>query len=94
MSVMGSTSGHVFTNLMTEIGNKNSPLGQHFDARFPNRRPLQAGFKGSAGQLLVDSAGASPGSLGAAFDFMVRMILDPSHVPVVALQGIRPARGG
>lgn len=87
---MRSTSGHVFTSLTTEIGNKNSPLRQHFEARFPNRRQLQVEFEGSAGQLLVDSAGANPGWLGAAFDFMVRMILDPSHVPAVALQGIRP----
>ncbi len=36
---------------------------------------------------MVREGTANPGTLGAAFDFVLRFRLDPSHVPMVAVQG-------
>jgi hypothetical protein len=79
-------TGYHYRNLTSAVKDKDSPLRQYLNRRFPNTRPLQADYKQQCGALLVDSGEANPGTLGAAFDFMVRFALDPDHKPVVAVQ--------
>lgn len=82
---MSDDDDHLWSSLTNEIGDKSSPLRGYFDATFPMLRPVQAEYRASAGPILVDAGGANPGTLGAAFDFLVRLVLDPEHVPDVAL---------
>lgn len=79
-------SDYQYRNLTSAVNDKNSPLRQYLDRRFPNTRPLQADYKQQRGALLVDGGDANPGTVGAAFDFMVRFTLDPDHRPGVAAQ--------
>lgn len=85
MPPMTSSNGYRYTSLTAAIADKTSPLRQYFDARFPNLRPIQTEFRLSSGPIVVDAGGANPGTLGAAFDFLVRMSLTPSHTPIVAI---------
>ncbi len=79
-------SAYHYRNLTSAVKDKDSPLRQYLDRRFPNTRPLQAAYRQECGPLLVDGGDAVPGTLGAAFDFMIRFTLDPDHKPVVAVQ--------
>lgn len=76
-------------SLVDTIRDKVSPLRQHFDLRFPNVRPLQKDYRSRAGELKVaplnGGGGAYPGTLGAAFDFRMRFLIDPDYVPYVAI---------
>ncbi|WP_157224345.1 hypothetical protein [Nocardia paucivorans] len=74
-----------YSSLTAAIADKNCPLRQHLDQRFGNHKPVQADYRASAGTLLVDGATASPGTLGAAFDFLLRFTLDPHYVPRPAI---------
>ena len=82
-----------YTNLTAAVADKRSPLRQHFDQKFPNLKPLQAEYRASAGPLLVDGGGANPGTVGAAFDFLARFTLNPSHTPHVAFHAAAGSPG-
>jgi hypothetical protein len=69
------------------VADKQSPLRRYLDARFPHTRPLQTVYKQQAGPLLVDGGPTHPGTIGAAFDYMVRFALDPDHDAPLAYQG-------
>ncbi|MGV8847694.1 hypothetical protein [Tessaracoccus sp.] len=86
-----TTKAALFGSLTTNIANKTSPLRAHFETCFPNRAPLQATYRAGAGPILVPGGDANPGTLGAAFDFAIRMVLDPAHRPDVAFAGFGPA---
>lgn len=73
--------------LTAEVADKASPLRQHLDERFPNRRPFQYEYKASAGGMLVELGSAHPGTLGAVFDFAVRFALDPGYKADIAVIG-------
>ncbi|MFV0458639.1 MAG: hypothetical protein ACK5MT_07730 [Actinomycetales bacterium] len=77
---------YIHRNLTSAVKDKNSPLRQYLNRRFPNTRPLQATYREQSGTLLVDGGDANAGTVGAAFDFMVRFALDPHHRPGVAVQ--------
>jgi len=79
-------SDYIYRNLTSAVNDKNSPLRQYLNRRFPNTRPLQTVYKQRSGSLLVDGGDAAPGTVGAAFDFTIRFALDPNHKPVVAVQ--------
>lgn len=74
-----------FTNLTNAVKERDSPLRQYLNQRFPNARQLQTEYRTRCGNLIVDSGGANAGTLGAAFDFQVRFVLDPSVRPTVAI---------
>ncbi len=73
-----------YSSLTAAIGDKYCPLRQYFDRRFPHIKPVQAEYRASAGTLLVDGATANPGTLGAAFDFLMRFTLDADYRPQIA----------
>ena len=74
-----------YTSLTAALKDKNSPLRRYLDRRFPLVKPFQADYRANAGSLLVDGADANPGTLGAAFDYLVRFVLDSAYVPEPAL---------
>ncbi len=79
-------SDYVYRNLTSAVKDKNSPLRQYLNRRFPNTRPLQTAYREQCGALLVDGGDANAGTVGAAFDFLVRFALDADHQPLVAVQ--------
>lgn len=77
-----------YTNLTGALKDKQSPLRQHLDTRFPNVSPLQSDYKAKSGQLVVDSGGADAATMGAAFDLAIRFRVAPEHDPKVAWYGV------
>ena len=72
--------------LTMDIKDRNSSIGQHLRTTFPNSKGLQAEYKAHAGELLVDSSGANPGTVGTAIDLFVQLVLEPENAPEAALQ--------
>lgn len=72
-----------FKTLTKAVSEKDSPLKQYFEQRFPALRPMQDEFRSLSGDLLVESGPANAGTLGTAFDCLVRFLLDPdADVPL------------
>ena len=89
---MSSSSRYPYASLTSALDDVGSPLRQYLDSTFPNRQPLQTAHRAAAGALLVSGGEAvNPGAAGAAFDFMVRLVMDPSHIPQVAASGVANA---
>lgn len=86
---MPSPNTYRWMSLTAAVADKTSPLREYLGARFPNRAPLQAAYRAAAGPLLVPGGDANAGTLGAAFDFLVRVVLDEETVPGVALAAFR-----
>lgn len=72
--------------LTNDIKDRNSSIGQYLRTTFPNSKGLQAEYKAQAGELLVDSSGAHPGTVGTAIDLFVQITLEPEKAPEAALQ--------
>jgi hypothetical protein len=83
----GVTTSYPYISLTGAIADKASPLRAYFDKRFPNRATLQATYRAGSGELLVPGGSSNPGTLGAAFDVLARLTLDPTTVPSVAVVG-------
>lgn len=80
---------HDYTSLTGELRDPNSPLRQFMYERLPNRRAITADLRPGDHPPLVRSGvrrGPS-GTLGAAFEYALRLWFDPHHVPTVALLG-------
>lgn len=77
-------STYRYTNLTNAVKDKGSPLRGYLDQRFPNTRLLQTEYRARSGSLLIEGGDANPGTLGAAFDFQSRLVLDPTAPPLVA----------
>jgi hypothetical protein len=86
---MSSSPAYSWTSLTAAVADKGSPLREYLGARFPNRAPLQAAYRASAGAIHVPGGDANAGTLGAAFDFLVRTVLDSTASPTVALAAFR-----
>jgi hypothetical protein len=86
----GAMTDYTYSVLTSAIADKASPLRDYLDLRFPNVRPLQKDYRSRAGELKVaplpGGGGANGGTLGAAFDFRVRFLIDPAYVPDVAIR--------
>lgn len=76
-----SLPSYAYTNLTSALRDRSSPLRAYLDQRFPLTKPLQADYRATAGPLLVAGGDANPGTLGAAFDYLLRFVLDPAYVP-------------
>jgi hypothetical protein len=89
---MAHNTTYPYVSLTAAITDKTSPLRTYFETHFADRTALQSAYRSSNGPLRIDGGDANPGTLGAAFDFVVRMVLDPNHVPRVALIGFIGSR--
>lgn len=79
--------GYPYKNLTSAVKDQRSPLRAYFNRRFPNLKPIQAQYRDGAGPLLVKGGTANPGTLGGAFDLMVRFVVDPSYSATIATAG-------
>lgn len=70
-------SDYRYSSLTAAIDDPGSPLRQYLERRFPNRRDVQTQYRTAAGPQLVPGSGANPGTLGAAFDYLVRFTVAP-----------------
>ncbi|MGV9822984.1 hypothetical protein [Nocardia xishanensis] len=73
-----------YRNLTHAIDDPASPLREYFHRRFPNVRPVQDGYRLASGPIVVDSIATNPGTVGAAFDFLLRFCLDAGYRPRIA----------
>lgn len=74
-----------YTNLTSALADASSPLREYLAAEFPHTRGLLADFRDQCGPLLVEGTSASSATVGAAFDYQTRFVLDPDHLPRQAL---------
>ncbi|WP_153348830.1 hypothetical protein [Nocardia aurantia] len=73
-----------YRNLSHAIDDPASPLREYFHRRFPNVRPVQDGYRQASGPIVVEGVTASPGTVAAAFDLLLRFRLDAGYRPRVA----------
>ena len=78
-----------YSSLTGAIGDKASPLRQYLDRRYPNLKPVQADYRARASTLLVAGCSANSGTLGAAFDYLLRFTCDGDYVPQTAMIAFR-----
>jgi hypothetical protein len=70
------------------LGEKDSELSRFFEATFPNREELLTRYRLDSPPLSVaPPVGTNPGTVGTAFDFLVRFELDPSPNLFLAMLG-------
>ncbi len=74
-----------YSCLADAIDDKGCPLRQYLDRRFPDPGPVQAGYRAAAGTLLVDSGSASPRTVEATFNYLLRFTLDADYLPGPAI---------
>ncbi|MGW4371355.1 hypothetical protein ACWEKT_37520 [Nocardia takedensis] len=74
-----------YSCLTAAVADKECPLRHYLDSRFPHLKPVQARYRAASGELLIDGGAASPGTVGAAFDYILRFSLDPTYIPSTAL---------
>jgi hypothetical protein len=75
-------------SLVAAIKTKITPVRVYMDGRYPNRAPLQQRGRGAFGAIVVDRVdGANFGTLGGAFDWLVRFLLHPSPAGQLAVIG-------
>jgi hypothetical protein len=79
--------------LTYEIKNRNSPVAKWLDATFPNYKEIQKNFRVGAGAAhVLPGKQVSPGTQGAAIDFWLRMLVDPSPSLDLPLAGLLSRR--
>lgn len=69
-----------YRTLKLAVTEATSPLRIHLEATFPNTALLRRSFKENSGALLVEPGDAA-GTVGTAFDLMVRFLIDPEQEP-------------
>lgn len=74
--------------LTAELANGRSPVTLHLRQRFPYLHDIQRRYRESVGVLTIDSGGASPGTLGTAFDWSVRFLVQPRPSLRLAVAGL------
>lgn len=80
-------------SLTAELGASGSPLREFLAARLPNTKEVYAQYRDAAGPLLVSADGdVNAGTLGGAFDWLVRFLAHPD--PGFTLASVGAARYG
>jgi hypothetical protein len=78
--------------LTRALNDRRSPVRLFLDQRFPHSRDVQARYRDAAGELLVEGGGVNPGTLGCAFDWMVRFLVCPEPDVHLAVLGVTHMR--
>jgi hypothetical protein len=78
-----------YRNLSHTLEDPASPLRAYFHERFPHMRSVQDGYRRASGPIAVDGVAASPGTVGAAFDFLLRFCLDAGYRPGIAAAAVQ-----
>lgn len=83
-----SPSAWTYTNLYNAITTKASPLRGYLDETFSNRRAVQDEYRAACGGIQVAGAlGLSPGTVGTAFDTLIKLRLTGGHAPRAVIVG-------
>lgn len=77
----GQTMYKTTGTLSKDVKDPKTSIGQYLRAAFPNMKPLQTEYKELAGGLVVDSMGANAGTVGTAFDLVIRLMIEPDVTP-------------
>lgn len=72
------------TGALKDVG---SPLRRHMETRFPELHRVQANCITKAGRVKVPLGTCNPGTLGSAFDWAIRRLVDPHTSPALAVRG-------
>ncbi|MEW2144198.1 hypothetical protein AB0869_15440 [Micromonospora vinacea] len=75
--------------LTVALSNRALPVRLFIQERFGRWQDLQARYRESVGSLVVSGSQANPGTIGSAFDWMVRFMVHPSPDLRLALLGAR-----
>lgn len=84
----GSGERIAWPPLTRALDDRRSPVRVFLDQRFPHSRDVQARYRNAAGELLVEGGGVNPGTLGCAFDWMVRFLVCPEPDVHLATLGV------
>lgn len=84
---MNDRPDYRYISLTSAIEDKASPLRGYLNRQFPYLKAVREAYQTPRGPLLVEGGTANPGTIGAAFDFVVRMVLDPTYKANLALMG-------
>ncbi|KQQ94600.1 hypothetical protein ASF62_11060 [Leifsonia sp. Leaf325] len=77
---MSSYIGYNLTGILNGTG--TSTLKSYFNDRYPNTLKLRKEFAAQSGPLLVDGGDANPGTVGTAFDLLMKLTLNKQHHPL------------
>jgi hypothetical protein len=64
-------------SLSSQIANKNSSVSIFFAEQFPFLKSLQANYVAAAPDIQCRPSSANPGTVGTAYDWRVRLLIDP-----------------
>jgi hypothetical protein len=81
-----------FANLRQAIAASNSLLRAHLDTRYPNQKDIYRRYRVGVGPILVAPGTANAGTLGTAFDWLVRFMVSAHPSLDLATRGIVGAR--
>lgn len=70
-----------YASLTKAVADKESPLRQYLERRFPNTAVFRSEYRARSWDLLADGGETkTSGTVGTAFDLMVRLLLDRGYV--------------
>jgi hypothetical protein len=78
--------------LTTALEDRDSPVRQFLDERFANWRSVQRDYRDAVGPIAVTGSTVNPGTLGAAFDWLIRFLVNPHPDLHLAAQGAAVSR--
>ena len=81
------------TTLTRAIADTSSPLRRYMDQSFPHTGPLRKEFQAGAQGILVEAGSSNPGTIGTAFDLMMRFRIHPRSSPSEPLRAIYALSG-
>ncbi|MFE6967202.1 hypothetical protein ACFVAJ_19080 [Agromyces sp. NPDC057679] len=73
---------YFMANLTSILRGEPTELKEWFKTSFPNTKQLEKRLVAGSGPLLVDAATTRTGTVGTAFDVMVRLLVDDGHHPI------------
>jgi hypothetical protein len=79
-----------WASLTDELSNTSSPVSQFLKHRYPNVKDVQRRYRAGAGTLVVAGGLANPGTVGGAFDWAVRFMLNSQPSLTLAFSRFLP----
>jgi hypothetical protein len=78
-----------YATLTKTVGDKASPLRQYLERRFPNTSAFRSEYRARSWDLMAEGGDVkTSGTVGTAFDLMVRLRLDSSYLPHEPRRGV------
>jgi hypothetical protein len=78
-----------YASLTKAVADKASPLRQYLERRFPHTAGFRSEYRARSWDLMAEGGEArTSGTVGTAFDLMVRLLLDGGYVPHEPRRGV------